>query len=167
MKELNKYVSQAKKKGALNAVIIKSSDIVLDPRTILKCQFGCTGWCHNWTCPSAPKSLSVWEYERIIKKYKKGMIIHTRDKKKSQKIAYEIERQAYIDGHYFSFSMSDCALCKKCSYPKECRFPKKARPAMQGVGIDVFSTVRKLGLPIKTLKNESETPDWYSLVLFY
>jgi len=167
MKELKRYVKFARWAGALDVVLMKATDIVLDPRTILKCQFGCTGWRHNWTCPSAPGALTVWDFARIIKHYKKVLLVHTRDKKLSQNISYEIERQAFLDGYYFAFSLSDCAVCKECCYPKACRAPKKARPAMQALGIDVFATARKQGLPIKPLKTKDAQPDWYSLVLIY
>jgi predicted metal-binding protein len=163
--ELKKYIADALAKGAIDALIIKAKDIVLDPRTMLKCRFGCPGWGHNWTCPSAPGAITVWEFAQILKHYKKALLIHTRDKRLSQEISFAIEQKAYGDGCYFSFSLSDCAICKECRFPKSCRAPKKARPAMQSVGIDVFSTVHKLGLPIKTLKSKSEQPNWYSLVL--
>jgi predicted metal-binding protein len=42
--------------------------------------------------------------------------------------------------------------------------PRRARPAFHSVGIDVFKTVRKFGLPIETLKSEDETANWYSAV---
>lgn len=163
--KLNRYTLLARQKGALDAVLIERRNIILDPRTILKCQFGCTGWRHNWTCPSAPGAVTVWEFARIIKRYKKALLIHTHNKILSQKISYEIERKAYLDGYYFAFSLSDCSVCRKCSFPKDCRAPEKARPAMQSVGIDVFATAHKQGLPIKTLATKDEQPDWYSLVL--
>ncbi len=45
-----------------------------------------------------------------------------------------------------------------------CVNPKKARPAFHSVGIDVFKTVRKFGLPIDTLKDENDPVNWYSAV---
>jgi predicted metal-binding protein len=165
MTNLKSYITDALDQGAKHALIINAKDIVLDPRTMLKCRFGCSGWGHNWTCPSAPGAVTVWEFAQIIKHYKKAMLIHTLDKKLSQSISYAIEQKAYTDGAYFAFSLSDCALCKKCAYPKPCRAYKKARPAMQAVGIDVFSTVRKHGLLLKTLKSKTEVQNWYSLVL--
>lgn len=165
MINLKSYVTDALAQGAKHALIINARDIVLDPRTMLKCRFGCSGWGHNWTCPSAPGAVTVWEFAQIIRHYKKALLIHTLDKKLSQFISYAIEQKAYVDGAYFAFSLSDCALCKECSYPKPCRAYKKARPAMQAVGIDVFSTVRKHGLVLKTLKARDEVQNWYSLVL--
>jgi hypothetical protein len=36
---------------------------------------------------------------------------------------------------------------------KEYRHPEQARPAMEACGIDVFSTVRKAGLPIEVVSD--------------
>ena len=67
---------------------------------------------------------------------------------------------------YTSFSLSDCALCKECAgfHGKPCANVKRARPAFHSVGIDVFKTVRKFGLPIQTLKDENDQVNWYSAV---
>jgi predicted metal-binding protein len=165
-KMLDRYLKKAKKMGAVHAIAVRASDVVVDPRVLLKCMYGCPTWNRNWTCPSTPKALRPWEFAEILKRYKTGMLIHTHDKKLSQDISFEIERDAFLDGHYLAFSMSDCTMCKECAYPnKNCRFPKKARPAMQGLGIDVYATVRKFGLPLKPLKDHSEPQNWYSLVL--
>jgi predicted metal-binding protein len=165
MKKFDKYIQKAEKMGAIDAVIINSSDIVIDPRTLLKCMYGCETWGKNWTCPSVPNALRPWEFSDILEHYKTGILIHCDNKRTSQKISYELERDAFVDGYYFAFSMSDCDLCKDCKYPEPCKHPKKARPALQGLGIDVYATVRKQGLPIKTLKSEDEEQNWYSLVL--
>lgn len=160
------YINQALKLGAEDAVPFKIEDIEFDPRTILKCSFGCEDWGKGLTCPSRPNSLMPWEYEKVLKRYSWGIIIHTHDKRASQEISFAIEREAFLKGHYFAFSMSDCALCARCAgfAGAQCVHPMKARPAFHSVGIDVFKTVRKFGLPIDTLKDEGETPNWYSAV---
>jgi len=63
-------------------------------------------------------------------------------------------------------SLSDCGLCNKCAKANEveCRFPEKARPAFHAVGIDVFKTVRRLGLPIDVLQTREDPQNWYSAV---
>ncbi len=163
---LKKYIEQALKLGADNAVEFKIDDIVFDSRTILKCMFGCSDWGFGHTCPSRKGSLMPWEYEKVLRKYKRGIIIHSPYKKISQDVSFEIERQAFIDGYYFAFSMSDCACCDKCTgfSGNQCANPKKARPAFHSVGIDVFKTVRKFGLPIETLKDKEQPTNWYSAV---
>lgn len=162
----NDLIQKALSMGADNAVKFSIDDIVFDPRTILKCMFGCTDWGKGPTCPSRPGYLSIFEYHEVLKKYSWGIIIHSNSKKISQDVSFELEREAFIRGYYFAFSMSDCAICKECAglCGKECVNTKKARPAFHSVGIDVFKTVRKFGLPLETLKDESQSQNWYSAV---
>jgi predicted metal-binding protein len=162
-----KYARLARELGAVDAIVIASADVAIDGRTYLKCMFGCTGWNANWTCPSAPGALKPWEFEPLLRRYASGVLIHTHEKGPSQKISFAVEAAAYRDGHYFAFSMSDCAACQECSFPKApCRDPEHARPAMQALGINVFATARKFNLPIATLPDRDARPqNWYSLVL--
>ena len=167
LKAFGKYAALARRLGAADALVIASRDVVVDGRAYLKCMYGCKGWNANWTCPSAPGALKPWEFEPLLRRYAGGVLIHCAGKRESQQISGAVEAAAFRDGHYFAFAMSDCALCRRCAYPKApCRFPERARPAMQGLGIDVFATVRRLGLPLKTLADRDERPqNWYSLVL--
>lgn len=152
--------------GAKTAVVFDIQDIVFDSRTILKCMYGCADWSKGLTCPSRPGSLRPWEYEKVLKNYSSGLIVHANDKKISQKVSFAIEREAFLKGYYFAFSMSDCALCAECAghCNETCNFPDKARPSFHSVGIDVFKTVKKWNLPLKTLQNENEQQNWYSAI---
>ena len=165
---MEKYIERAREMGAKNAVSFNISDIVFDSRVILKCIFGCSDYGKAHTCPYQKSPLSMEEYEKVMSKYSKGIIIGCADKKTSQHISYEIERQAFLDGYYFAFSLSDCGLCKECSHVNKepCRVPAKARPAFHAVGIDVFKTVRQLGLPLNVLTDRSDEQNWYSAVFF-
>ncbi|MBN2208342.1 MAG: DUF2284 domain-containing protein [Candidatus Coatesbacteria bacterium] len=169
-KALAGYATRALQMGALDAVIISIDRVIFDHRTILKCMYGCDSWNNSWVCPSAPKALMPWEAEPLLKRYSWALLIHTNNQQDSQQISIAIESQAYIEGYYFAFSLSDCTICEACAYQsgKPCVDPTRARPAMQGMGIDVFATARGLGLPIQTLKDPegSEKQNWYSLVLF-
>jgi len=160
------FTEKALQLGAAHAVIFDIGDIAFDSRTIIKCMFGCTDWGKGPTCPSRPGSLMPWEYRQVFERYSWGVIIHSPDKKTSQDVSFEIERDAFIKGYYFAFSLSDCALCRECTGLKgiECVNTKKARPAFHSVGIDVFKTVRKFGLPLETLPDEDAQPNWYSAV---
>jgi len=160
------YIQKALSMGAENAVRFSISDIVFDRRVVLKCLFGCNDFGKAHTCPYQRSPLSMDEYRSIMGEFSWGIIIGCGDKPSSQKISYEIERQCFFDGYYFAFSLSDCGLCKECAKASdaECRFPQKARPAFHGVGIDVFKTVRNLGLPIDVLKEQSDKQHWYSAV---
>ncbi|MFO7636473.1 MAG: DUF2284 domain-containing protein [Clostridia bacterium] len=160
------YVAMALRLGADHAVGFQIKDIVFDSRTILKCMYGCSDWGKGHTCPSRPGSLMPWEYEQVLKKYSWGIIIHSTDKKTSQDVSFEIERQSFFDGYPFSFSLSDCAVCAECLGHRgmSCTDPKKARPAFHSVGIDVFKTVSPFNLPLRTLREKGEPQNWYSAV---
>lgn len=166
MRERTYYVERALELGADHAVLFELKDIIFDSRTILKCMFGCADWGKGHTCPSRPGSLKPWEYQKVLQEYAWGVIIHSTKKKTSQDVSFAIEREAFLDGYYFAFSLSDCAICTECAgfKDKPCVQPKKARPAFHSVGIDVFRTVRRFGLPIETLKDENQEQNWYSAV---
>ena len=101
-----KYISYALENGAADCVKFDIGQIVFDPRTYLKCLYGCPEVGRNHTCPSKPGTPSMAELERMLKHYRWGIIIHTHDKALSQKISFALEGIAYRDGHYFAFSMS-------------------------------------------------------------
>ena len=163
---LAKYIAIGVEMGATDCVPFDIGDICFDSRTLLKCMYGCSDWGHGPTCPSRPNNPSMAEYKEMLSRYKSGVIIHTHDKALSQRISFEIERQAFLDGYYFAFSMSDCAICSDCAGNKDmpCRCPGKARPAFHSVGIDVFKTVRNLGMTINTLSCMEDEQNWYSAV---
>ena len=160
------FVDKALNLGAKHAVAFNIDDIVFDSRTLIKCMFGCSDWGKGNTCPSKAGSLKPWEYKKIFEEYSWGIIIHANDKKVSQEVSFEIERDAFAKGFYFSFSLSDCSICTQCAghKGKDCIDQKRARPAFHSVGIDVFKTVRKFNLPIETLSCKDQTQNWYSAV---
>jgi len=166
MKQYGKYLALAKQMGAINAKVFDINQIAFDPRTILKCLWGCSDFGKLHTCPSAPHSLSIEEYIRIFKHYKSGIIVHCHDKKPCQQISLEIERQAYLDGYYFALSLSDCAICSECKGKQNapCIAPKLARPAFHSIGVDVFLTANNLNLPLYPLKNTTDQQNWFSAI---
>jgi predicted metal-binding protein len=160
------YIQLARELGAESAVRFEAKDIAYDPRVILKCMFGCADYGKIHTCPYQKSPLSMDEYRAVFERYTWGVIIGCGDKHTSQRVSFEIERRCFLDGYYFAFSLSDCGLCKQCGRASHepCRFPGKARPAFHSVGIDVFKTVRGLGLPIDVLRSEEDRQHWYSAV---
>ena len=163
---MDKYIRLALSQGAEDAVAVTPDDITFDGRTLLKCMFGCASWGKGCTCPSKKGFLKPWEFEPLLRKYKAVLIIHAADKKTAQRAAYAVEREAFFDGDALVFSMSDCALCDECAgnNGEECRNVMQARPSFHSVGIDVFSTVGRLGLPLKTLRERDERQNCYSAV---
>lgn len=152
--------------GAKHVVQFRISDIVFDARSLLKCMFGCEDWGRGHTCPSRAGALTPFEYKQILELYQWGIIIHANDKRTTQRVSFALESKAFVDGYYFALAFNDCALCKQCAGNDglPCRNPKMARPAFHSVGIDVFATVRRFGLPIETLANKEQEQNWYAAV---
>lgn len=164
--EQNYFLEKALEKGANHAVIFDINDIEFDSRTFLKCRYGCAKYGHGHLCPSSDNFLRPWEYEPIFKRYKWGVIIHSTDGKIAQNVSYDLELEAFFRGHHLAFSLSNCALCTECLgfQQKPCANPVKTRPEFHSVGIDVYKTVHKFGLPLQVLKTADAKPDWYSAV---
>ena len=79
-----------------------------------------------------------------------------------------VEAAAFKNGMRFAagFTGGECVLCERCVDNKmsdPCRHPFRARPAMEGVGIDVIQTAQNAGLPIYL--SSSENVLWTGLVL--
>ena len=163
---MEKYIKKARQMGAKNVVPFSIDQIVWDSRVILKCIFGCASFGRNHTCPYQKSPLSMDEYRKIFLNYKGGIIIGCSDQHISQKISFEIERDCFLDGYHFAFSLSDCSLCKECSktIDQPCRLPIQARPAFHSIGIDVFTTVKQLGLPLYVAQTREDELNWYSAV---
>ena len=167
VEKAQKYIDAALAMGATDAVLFEAPQICWDSRTLLKCMFGCDDWGKNHTCPSRPGYPTMAEMKEMFSRYRWGIIIHTKEKKLSQKISFAMEGAAFHDGYYFAMSLSDCGLCNECAAVQcqDCRNVKMARPAFHSVGIDVFKTVNQMGLPLNTLPDR-DYPDqnWYSAV---
>jgi len=167
VKKAEKYLKMALEMGATDAVLFEDEQICWDSRTLLKCMYGCTDWGKNHTCPSRPGNPTMAELKEMFSRYRWGIIIHTHEKNLSQKISMAVESAAFHDNYYFAMSLSDCGLCGECAAVKcqDCRHVREARPAFHSVGIDVFSTVHRFGLPLKTLFDaDKEEQNWYSAV---
>ena len=79
-----------------------------------------------------------------------------------------VEAAAFKKGMRFAagFTGGECILCEHCVDNKltdPCRHPFRARPAMEGVGIDVIRTAENAGLPIHL--SSSQNVLWTGLVL--
>ena len=163
-------VHEALEAGAAHAVPFSLQDVPFDPRTLLKCMFGCDDWGKGLTCPSRKNNVSLKEYREMLERYQWGILIHGHDKHTTQRISYLLEQQAFAKGHYFAMSFSDCGLCNTCMGHKDqdasCINSKKARPALHSVGIDVFAMARRFNLPLYTLTKNSpeEQQNWYAAV---
>ncbi|MBL7212714.1 MAG: DUF2284 domain-containing protein [Desulfobacteraceae bacterium] len=158
-------IERAVELGAVQAKLIDTDQIVFDPRSHLKCRFGCNRWGRFWTCPPH-LDLSQEMFMHAFSKYSKGVIIKTSEPKRGQEVAVAIEKEAMIvSGLRFAFALSLCVQCEECSYPDPCRFPHLARPSMDAYGVDIGKTLEHLGLEVDFDREGKLTPAWYSMVL--
>ncbi|MBC7247421.1 MAG: DUF2284 domain-containing protein [Actinobacteria bacterium] len=160
---MERYVNMATGMGALHALLIGVSDIVFDPRTYLKCAWGCPEF-GQLKC--SPDLIKPWEAEPLLRRYDKALLIHTHVKEQANEIAWEVERAAFLDGHYWAFALYDCHGCETCEAVsrRECAHPEKARPGEDFLGIDVYATVRRFGLPIEVLTHREQRQNRYAFV---
>jgi predicted metal-binding protein len=84
------------------------------------------------------------------------------------KLINEVESMAMSLGFPYALGLigGECMLCPECvgvNSGEACRRPYQARPSMEGVGIDVFKTSIKAGLPFEMIPQKEII--WSGLVL--
>ena len=158
-------VDKALELGASTAKLIDIDQIVFDPRSALKCRFGCNRWGKYWTCPPH-LSISQEGFMEALKNYHQALIFAAPEPKSGQKVGLALEKEAMLAlRSYFAFAMVLCVKCDECSYPEPCRFPHLARPSMDAYGIDIGRTVEPLGLKCEFDREGKLIPVWYGMVL--
>lgn len=163
---MNKYISLAKEFNMLNAMIISPENIHFDIRAILKCRWGCEDFfkesikCHS-------RNTTYLERVEMIKKYNRILIVHSHNAREISTALLKLEKIAFLDGFHFAFAVRTCNLCESCSVDRgePCPNPQKVRPCDQSFGIDVFKTVRSLGLPCDPLENKDDIQNRYGFLL--
>ena len=139
--------------------------------------FGCDEYGRMACCP--PNVPPINECREFFSDYKDAVIFHfekTVDKPEDRyewttKINQELiklEREVFVLGYQKAFLlfMDSCCLCTECSPKREgCKFPELSRPGPESMGIDVFTTVRKYGFPIKVLSDYTKKMNRYAFLL--
>lgn len=164
----NKYqalIDKCIELGAHEAKLIDTDRIVFDPRSYLKCRFGCKRWGKFWTCPPHLE-LSSETFMDAFQQYRKAIIIKVADPKVGQEVAVTIEKEAMLShGCEFSFAMALCVQCEECAFPEPCIFPHLARPSMDAYGVDIGKTLAPLGFEVTFDKEGKLLPAWYCMIL--
>ncbi len=151
--------------GAGEAKLMDTSEIVFDPRSHLKCRFGCNRWGRFWTCPPH-LGISPEMFMEGFEKYEKAIVLKTTDPKVGQEAALTIEKEAMLNyGCTFAFALALCVKCEECAYPDPCLHPHLARPTMDAYGMDIGKTLEPLGFKVEFDKEGQLLPAWYSMVL--
>jgi len=166
MSEFKKYLQLAKDLKMVNAMIIPPLDIFFDIRAILKCRWGCEDFLQdNIRCHT--RNITMEERIEMVNRYEHILLVHSHDSRELSTAVLEIEKTAFLDGHYFAFAIRTCNLCDSCVVKEgnPCPTPEKVRPCEAGFGIDVYKTVRNLELPCEVLQSKDDIQNRYGFVL--
>lgn len=69
-------IDAAKSFGAADAILIHSSDIVIEERIRLKCKTGCPSYGQRFSCP--PYAPTISDFKKIIQEYQDALLIRFR-----------------------------------------------------------------------------------------
>ena len=156
----------------------------LDPKEIvvaqwvrMKCTFGCRHYGQNASCP--PNTPSVSDCRQFFDEYKGAVCFHFQKAfdlpedrhawtRELNTELSKLECEVFLLGYEKAFLlfMAPCGLCGECTGKREeCQNPKMARPTPEGMAVDVYSTVRKLGFPIQVLSDYDQPMNRYGFLL--
>lgn len=171
--DLEKYCEEALRNGVTETKVIHPDSVITAPWVRLKCLFSCPGGGKSHCCP--PHTPTFEETRVVLDSYKRAILVHLavpafgKEHRRLQEMLVKMEEDMFKDGYYKAFVLlaGPCLLCKECGSVQgiSCRLPTKARPSMEACGIDVFQTVRNNGFFIQTLREKTEVPNIYCLML--
>jgi predicted metal-binding protein len=166
---MEKYIHLAKELKMVNAMVISPQEISFDIRAILKCRWGCEYSLYslheNIKCDT--RNTTYQERMEMLKRYHHILLVHSHNAQELSEAVLEIERTAFLDGYYFASAIRSCNLCEVCAVKQgnPCPTPEKIRPCDSSFGIDVYKTVRNLGLSCEVLKTKNDIQNRYGFVL--
>jgi len=163
---MEKYIRLAKELRMIDAMIISPKQIFFDIRAILKCRWGCEDFLPgNIRCDR--RGTTYQERVEMVKRYNHILLLHSHDARALSDAVLNIERAAFLDGYHFAFAIRTCNLCERCIVKQgnPCPTPDKVRPCDSIFGINVYKTVRNLGLPCEVLKTKDDVQNRYGFVL--
>ena len=155
-----------RKSGVIDACIISPSQVETAEWVRLKCQFGCGCFGQCLVCP--PFTPTPEQMREVLDDYRRAVLLHCEPEADVKAIVAELERDIFLAGYWKAFGLGagPCYFCKRCPVDEqECRHPDRARPSMEACGIDVFSTVKKVGFPIEVVRTTRQCPNYYGLIL--
>lgn len=156
---------------------IDPKEIVVAQWVRMKCMFGCGEFGRNASCP--PNVPSVLECRQFFEGYTRAAVFHFAKTVDAPEDRHEwsrgvnaglvaLERAVFLAGYQKAFllAMDSCGLCEECAgVRQECKVPRSARPTPEGMAVDVFSTVRRIGYPIEVLTDYRQAMNRYAFLL--
>jgi len=144
----------------MGATPILFSDLVFEERALLNC-FHCKRYGVNWTCP--PKIPNI-DYEKLLKEYDSLLlfwckipfeeetfeIVRYESTNLLHRKLHEAEKFLWENNHpmAISFIGGSCKLCAQGCGEEKCRQPQLARIPLEGIGVNVVKSAKKVGINI-------------------
>lgn len=173
-KELERLFAE---RGFTDVRWIDPKEIVVAEWVRMKCRYGCGEYGRNAACP--PNAPSVAECARFIREYRRSAVFHFPKKvdrpedrhswgRKLNLQLLKLEQELFKHGFFkvFLIFFDSCGICLECAASRtSCKEPKLARPTADALGIDVYTTVRKIGYPIQVLSEYDQEMNRYAFLL--
>jgi predicted metal-binding protein len=142
----------------------------------MKCMYGCSTYGKNASCP--PNVPTVEECRSFFREYSDAVIFHQSGCVPEREARHrwtrevnlrllDIERDVFVSGYpkAFLLFLDSCRICGDCRGRRsECNEPKSARPTPEGMGIDVFTTVKNIGYAIEVLSEYQQPMNRYAFL---
>ena len=156
---------------------IKPEEIITANWVRMKCLFGCPKSGNCASCP--PNTPSVAECRAFFDEYKDIAAIrleidltksenHDDEMTEMNKKLLGLEREVFLAGSFKAFLLfaDSCSFCKECvSSLDDCKQPTLSRPTLEALAMDVYSTVRAVGMPVNVLQTYNDTMNRYAFLL--
>lgn len=156
---------------------IKADQVTVANWVRFKCTFGCSSFGKKGTCP--PQVPSVEECRAFFSEYTDAVIFRFEKtverpedrvlwSRELSKELVKLEREVFLSGYHKAFMlfMDECRLCSTCTGERTtCINKDDARPGPESLAVDLFSTVRSVGYPIKVLRSYDEEMNRYAILL--
>ena len=162
-----RLISQVRALGFAGVYPLAPAEVVVVDWADLRCRFGCSRYGTRHCPPNSPDAEKT---RKVLRGFDSALLLEGEPPSGDfQRRVLQAEQLAFKDGYYkaFAFWAGPCALCSDCAQDagEQCRHPEQGRPSMEGAGIDVFATVRGLGLDLHTLKERGEFVRYFALLL--
>jgi len=179
--DLERYRQAALELGATGAKIIPAHWVTVDERVRLKCYIPrCMYYGTSPSCP--PFTPDVELIRQAFARYRWAILFKidvtpvedfADGERKTERIpvikltsdiAGEVENMAFHDGYHLAIGLG-CDGCRLAYCEREpcpvldggsCRFPLRARPALEGMAIDVYNLVTKAGWDVYPLSRSTD-----------
>jgi len=177
MNKTKELIPLVKQHGFNDFKWINPQNIVVSTWVRFKCMFGCGSFGQKGSCP--PNTPSIKECKNFFSEYHRGLVFHFEQQfedpasrftwtNEMNKKLLCLERDVFLSGYQKTFLLflDECCLCRECSGTRTgCKDKKNSRPGPEALGVDVFSTVRKLGYPIEVLNDFHQAMNRYAFLL--